>query len=283
MLTVACIQTNSGPRISANIAAIEALLKESLEHKPRLVALPENAFLMDEPKAQRESYTMETHPGVIAAREWAFIYNVWILVGSVAIAPEADGGKWLNRSLLIAPSGEIRAEYDKIHLFDVEVGDGQTYRESARFAPGNKLVVAKFNPNPSPFQGEDKGGGVGLGMSICYDVRFPHLYRHVARAGAEILAVPAAFTRMTGAAHWHVLLRARAIETGCFVIAPAQCGMHPGGRETFGHSLIVDPWGTILAEGSADTPGIIWATLDMDLVTKTRSRIPSLMLERKWD
>jgi deaminated glutathione amidase len=174
-----------------------------------------------------------------------------------------EGERFANRSFLIAPDGTIRARYDKIHMFDVEVGDGQSYRESRAYRPGESAVLA-----------ETDFGMVG--MTICYDIRFPHLYRKLAQAGAAILTAPAAFTRVTGEAHWHILMRARAIETGCFVVAPAQGGKHEDGRETFGHSQIISPWGEILAEADHAEPGIIWADIDLEEVETARRRIPSL-------
>jgi predicted amidohydrolase len=187
-----------------------------------------------------------------------------LLLGSLAI--KAGPGKVTNRSYLVDAAGEIAARYDKLHLFDVDLADGERYRESAAVAPGSNAVVA-----PTPW--------ATLGLSICYDLRFPYLYRALAQAGAQILTVPAAFARTTGQAHWHVLLRARAIETGCYVLAPCQCGTHGGGRPTYGHSLIVDPWGRILADGG-DEPGIVTATLDLAEVAKARAMIPALQHDR---
>jgi len=168
-----------------------------------------------------------------------------------------------NRSFLIGPKGEIAARYDKIHRFDVQLSETNVHRESRDFTAGDSAVVATL-------------GDTRLGMTVCYDVRFPHLHRDLAKAGAEILTIPAAFNSVSGAAHWHVLLRARAIETGCFVIAPAQCGTHQDGRKTFGHSLIISPWGAIIAE-AGDEPGVISAELDLDEVAAARAKIPALM------
>jgi predicted amidohydrolase len=179
-----------------------------------------------------------------------------------------QSGKSANRSFLIAPSGEIAARYDKIHMFDVDIGDGQTYRESDIYQPGRNAVVADL-PNAR------------LGMTVCYDVRFGRLFRSLAQAGAEIFCVPAAFTKVSGAAHWHVLLRARAIENGAFVMAAGQCGTHPDGRQTYGHSLIIGPWGEIIAE-AGEEPGVIMADLDLDQVVAARSRIPALRHDRDY-
>ena len=172
----------------------------------------------------------------------------------------------LNEAFLVTPDGNIVAHYDKIHMFDVEVDDGQTYRESAAYQPGTRAVVAA-----TPWG--------RLGMTVCYDVRFPYLYRSLAQAGAEFISVPAAFTRVTGQAHWHVLLRARAIENGCFVLAPAQCGEHAEKRRTYGHSLIIDPWGEVLADGGADV-GFVVADIDLSKVAQARHSIPSLTHDR---
>jgi predicted amidohydrolase len=204
--------------------------------------------------------------------------NVWLLIGSLPI--RVSQGKCANRSYLISPQGEIVARYDKIHLFDVDLGAGETYCESNDYIAGDKAVLANL-PAERPLQ------NVRLGMTICYDLRFPHLYMVLAKAGAELLMVPAAFTRITGEAHWHPLLRARAIETGCFVVAPAQGGIHAGGAsaaggcETFGHTLIVGPWGQIIAEGGIDH-GVIHATLDLDQVAEARRKIPSLKQDREF-
>lgn len=178
-------------------------------------------------------------------------------------------GKALNRSVLVGPDGRIAAYYDKLHLFDVTLPNGDSYRESSQAQAGAQPVLVH-----TPL--------ATLGLSICYDVRFPALYRELARAGAEILAVPAAFTRPTGAAHWEILLRARAIENACYVMAPAQAGMHPGGRETHGHSLIIGPWGDILAEGNAEGPQVITAEIDRDHLRGVRTQLPVLEHHRRW-
>jgi predicted amidohydrolase len=269
-ISIALIQLTSSSDIAANIAKIEKLVKKAAAQGAELVALPENAFYMrGDDKIAPPKYTEKSHPAVKAAAQMARRYGVWLLAGSVAVIPSpGNDTKSYNHSLLFNPQGKIVARYDKIHLFDVQVGDGQVYRESARFMPGKKSVVAKM-------------AGSKLGMTVCYDLRFPHLYRKLAKAGAEILAVPAAFTQVTGEAHWHVLLRARAIENTCFVIAPAQTGEHPGGRKTYGHSLIIDPWGKILADGGTKE-GIVMAKIDLDDVKKVRTKLPSLKHDRKF-
>ncbi len=261
-IRVACVQMRSGTDVAENIASASALIRQAAGQGAQLIATPEMTTLLDrKPGASWEKSTTEdADPGLAAFRRLAGELGVTLLIGSIAI--RASEGKCANRSFLIGPDGQVLARYDKIHMFDVQLNAGNIYRESDSYAPGDAAVLAH-----SPV-GE-------LGLTVCYDVRFPELYRQLAAAGARIIAVPAAFTRITGEAHWHILLRSRAIETGCFVIAPAQGGKHQDGRETFGHSLIIDPWGKILAEGGVD-PGVITATLDLSLVDEVRGKIPSL-------
>ncbi|HAY05150.1 MAG TPA: carbon-nitrogen hydrolase family protein [Hyphomonas sp.] len=267
-LRAACIQMRSGTEPQANIAAAAGMIREAAGQGARFIATPEMTNLLDirpgmaRPKVRREAED-ESLP---AFRALAAELGVTLLIGSLAIALE-DDERFANRSFLIGPDGALIARYDKIHMFDVEVGDGQTYRESRAYRPGEEVVLAKALFGM-------------LGLTICYDLRFPHLYRRLAQAGADILTIPAAFTRVTGEAHWHVLIRARAIETGCFVIAPAQGGMHEDGRETFGHSLIVSPWGEVIAEMPGSEPGLLLADLDLDQVAAARRRIPSLANDR---
>lgn len=269
-LTAACIQMRSGTEPAANLVAATALIREAAGQGAGFIATPEMTNLLDirpgmaRPKLRREAED-ESLPVFCAL---AAELGITLLIGSLAIALEDSADdRFANRSFLIGPDGGVIARYDKIHMFDVEVGDGQTYRESCAYRPGEAAVLAK-----APFG--------TLGLTICYDVRFPRLHRALAKAGADILTIPAAFTRVTGEAHWHVLIRARAIETGCFVIAPAQAGKHEDGRETFGHSLIVSPWGEVLAEGSATEPGIVMAEIDLAEVAKARGRVPSLANEQ---
>lgn len=286
-LSVSCLQTNSTDDLTENIAALGAMAREAAARGAQFIALPENAFLMAiGERFHSQVYAPAEHPALAAVQQWAQELNVWILIGSLAVKdsgfriqdsdknspesriPNPKSSKYLNRSYLLSPSG-IAAHYDKIHLFDVSVPGGETHQESARFDAGNQAVLA------------DTPWGK-LGMTICYDVRFPHLYRALAKAGAQMLSVPAAFTRFTGEkGGWHVLNRARAMETGCFVIAPAQCGHHAGGRRTFGHSLIINPWGDILAEGDEE-PGIITAEIDLAQVEETRKIMPSLSHDREF-
>ena len=263
-LRVACVQMRSGVEIAPNIAAASDLIRDAAGQGAQLVATPEMTNLLDiRPGKARPKIVPEADDQTLAAmRSLAAELGIWVLVGSIAVTLEGED-RLANRSVLIAPDGSVRARYDKIHMFDVEVGDGQSYRESRAYRPGERAVLA-----------ETEFGK--LGMTICYDVRFPHLYRKLAQAGAGILTIPAAFTRVTGKAHWHVLVRARAIETSSFIIAPAQGGKHEDGRETFGHSLIVSPWGEVLTEKADDEPGVILADLDLDAVAIARRRIPSL-------
>lgn len=272
ILRVACLQTNTGNDLGENCGQVLALLEEAAEGGAQFAALPENAFLMratDRDLAQ--IFYHEEHPGVALCREMAAKRKMWILVGSVFAMCRVTGStdKWYNRSLLIDDTGKIVTYYDKIHLFDANITPEKPYRESTRVIPGNQIRAAQ-----TPW-------GM-LGMTICYDVRFPHLFRDLAKMGATMMAVPAAFAEHTGKAHWHVLLRARAIETGSFVIAPAQCGEHPGNKRTYGHSLIISPWGEILAEGSADEPGVIFADLDLEQVDRVRGILPCLMHDRSY-
>ncbi len=267
-LHVACLQLHSNEDMEANIRTILPLVRQARGVGAELIMLPENAFLLQPPGGKTVLYAEHAHPGVQAAQAWARELQCMFLIGSVMIAPEIPGEvRAYNRSLLIDHIGKITARYDKIHLFDVTLPNGENYTESARCLPGEQAVLAH-----TPWG--------GLGMTICYDVRFPGLYRTLAHAGASMLSVPAAFTQTTGEAHWHVLLRARAIENGCFVFAPAQCGVHTGGRRTYGHSLIIDPWGKILAEGSADQPEIVEAKIDLSQVEEVRARLPVLKHER---
>jgi predicted amidohydrolase len=246
--------------VAANIAALSPLLAQAVAQGATFVATPENVFYMRREGTVRvPDAAMEDHAGVVWARAAAKQHGVWLLIGSVR-AREANGVVF-NRSILISPAGEIAATYDKIHLFDVTLPDGTVYAESSQAAAGNKAVTAVMDD-------------AVLGMSICYDVRFPYLYQALALQGATLLAVPAAFTRPTGAAHWHTLLRARAIENACYVVAPAQCGVHAGGRETYGHSVMIDPWGEIMVEAVGDVPQVIMAVIDPDRVAQVRAQIP---------
>lgn len=259
---VGLVQPNIWDDMDANIAHVSALVRKAKEAGADLIATPENSGFMGANAAASvvAGRPEESHPALQAFRALSKELNTWLLVGSLAIKPEGANRNF-NRSYLLAPDGGIAARYDKIHLFDVDLPSGETYRESNSIAPGAEGVLA-----PLPY--------ATLGMSICYDLRFPGLYRGLAQAGADIISIPAAFTRTTGQAHWHVLLRARAIETGAFVIAPAMWGDHPGNRQTYGHSLVIDPWGRVLAD-AGDGVGVVTAEIDLAQVAKARGQIPA--------
>jgi len=265
----ACVQLNSKRTVEENLPTIETLIKQAAAKGAQFITLPECAGAMEPiaEKSRANTPTEEKHPGLPLVAGLAKSTGAWILVGSFGV--KLPSGKIANRSYLFSPTGEIATSYDKIHMFDVEVGDGQTYRESATYEPGTRAVTT------------DLPWG-RLGLSICYDVRFAYLYRALAQAGAEFITVPAAFTKVTGEAHWHVLQRARAIETGAYVISAAQCGTHAEGRQTFGHSLIVDPWGKVLADGGEEV-GVVTAEIDPALVAETRAKIPALSHDRKFE
>jgi deaminated glutathione amidase len=268
-LTVGLVQMRSGIAPQANCDAAIALIREAKTAGADYVQTPEMTNIM-EVKRERLFATIvieEADPTLAAMRELARSLGIYLHIGSLAIKISPD--RAVNRGFLINPKGEIAARYDKIHMFDVDLAGGESYRESRNYRPGEVAVTT------------DLPWG-RLGISVCYDLRFPALYRALAEAGATILTVPSAFTRQTGEAHWHVLLRARAIENGSFVLAAAQGGSHENGRETYGHSLIVDPWGRILAEGGTE-PGVVMGTLDLAEVAAARGRIPSLQHGRRFE
>jgi predicted amidohydrolase len=264
----ACVQMRTGLDVAANVAAASTLIREAKAKGAHFAATPEMTSLFEaESDALFTKVREERDDEALKAfRALAEECALWLLVGSLPIKVEER--RCANRSFLIDPKGAVRATYDKIHMFDVDLPGGEVYRESKNYRPGKRAVVAN-----TPWG--------KLGLSVCYDLRFPHLYRALAKEGASFLAIPAAFTHTTGQAHWHVLQRARAIETGCFVIAPAQGGKHENGRHTFGHSLIIDPWGNIIAE-AGDTPGVIVADIDPTKVAEARSRVPALTHDREF-
>ena len=265
----ALVQLRAGRSVAANIDAAAKLVREAKGSGADYVQTPEMTSLMELDRKSLFAHIVEEErdPALAAFRELARELKVYFHVGSLALKVSPD--KATNRSFLIDPAGEIVARYDKIHLFDVNLASGESYRESNTFRPGETAIVAVL-----PWG--------RLGLSICYDLRFPALYRALAEAGAHFLAIPSAFTKQTGEAHWHVLIRARAIETGCFVLAAAQGGKHENGRSTFGHSLIVDPWGRIVAEGASE-PGVIMAEIDPALVAEARGKVPALEHGRRFE
>ena len=265
----AMIQMRSGLKPAANLDAALALIGEAKSAGADYVQTPEMTNLM-EVKRDRLFAAIDdddADASLAEFRKTARKLGIFVHVGSLAIKLSAE--KAANRGFLISPKGDIVARYDKIHMFDVDLADGERYRESRSYRPGEQAVIS------------DLPWG-RLGLTVCYDLRFPALYRALAEAGASILAIPSAFTKQTGEAHWHVLVRARAIENGSFVFAAAQGGKHENGRETYGHSLIVDPWGRILAEGGTE-PGVVMAEIDMAEVSKARARIPSLQHGRRFE
>ena len=259
---VAAVQMNSRPDLQQNLAQAEDLIDLAVRQGAELIALPENfAFLGDEQVKLTQAETIAQESEKFLKR-MAQRYQVTLLGGGFPVPAEA--GKVYNRALLIDPSGGELARYDKVHLFDVNLPDGNTYEESATVLAGVQL--------PSVYPSKTFGN---LGLSICYDVRFPELYRHLSQMGTEVMFIPAAFTAYTGKDHWQVLLQARAIENTCYVVAPAQTGTHGSKRKTYGHSLIIDPWGDIMAEADTDT-GIIWTEISPDRLREVRNQIPSL-------
>lgn len=265
-MRAAILQMRSGVDPAANARTIVKAVSESRAGGADILFTPEMSNLLDRDRARSEArLRLEAEDETLAAvRSAARTAGVWVHLGSLALRG-ADGMR-LNRGFLIDDQGEVRARYDKIHLFDVDLATGESWRESAVYARGGRAVAA------------DLPWGK-LGLSICYDIRFPDLYRALTDAGAAILAIPAAFTVSTGSAHWHILLRARAIEAGVFVIAAAQTGVHEDGRETFGHSLVVGPWGDVLLD-MGDDPGLGFVDLDMGQVAEVRSRVPALLHRR---
>ena len=274
-LTAALIQMTSSDDPAANLEMARGYLRQAAAQGATLALTPEvtncistsNAYQQDVLQTEDKDMTLA------ALREEARALGIWVLIGSLALKTKDADGRFANRSFLIDPDGSIHARYDKIHMFDVQVSPSETYRESAGFRPGTQAVVAQ-----TPL--------ATIGMSICYDLRFPHLYRSLAKAGAVVLTVPAAFSPITGAAHWETLLRARAIETGCFVLAPAQTGRHAASegkrvRSTHGHSLVVAPWGEVLLNMGTD-PGVGLVNLDLARVVEARDRVPSLFHDRDY-
>lgn len=262
-MRIAVFQMTAGIDPEENLCALRTAIAQAADGGANILFTPEMSGLIDQDRARSESVIRsEDHDDVLSAvRAEASQRGLWVHLGSLAIRDEASG-KRLNRGYLIDPAGEICARYDKIHLFDVDLPSGESYRESNAYAAGEDAVLAL-----TPWG--------KLGLTICYDLRFPDLFRALSNAGADIMAVPAAFTVPTGEAHWHILLRARAIESSTFVIAAAQTGLHDDGRRTFGHSLVIDPWGGVLLDaGSA--PGVYFADLPLEMLADVRRKIPVL-------
>jgi predicted amidohydrolase len=266
---VALVQMCSGREVDKNVAHATEFIGEAAKGGADYVQTPEMTTLMEleRPRLLAAVRPEKDTPALPHFQALARELAIWLHIGSMAVLLE--NGKLANRSYLISPEGLIAARYDKIHMFDVDLGGGESYTESANYEPGRHAVLADLPWGP-------------IGLTICYDLRFPPLYRALARAGAKFLAVPAAFTRPTGMAHWHTLLRARAIESQAFVFAAAQGGLHENGRETFGHSLIVSPWGEVLAEGDVH-PAVIFADVELQLLEDVRRRVPSLTHDRPFD
>lgn len=264
----AVIQLNAGPDVTANLHAAASLIRAAAKDGAILIQTPENTCRM---RAKLEdklaaSFDENGHPAIPFFSALAKELGVTLIIGSLS-SIRAEGGKLANRSYVFAKDGTIAARYDKIHMFDVDLPNGDKYRESDSNRAGDRAVIAACD-------------GLRIGLSVCYDLRFPHLYRRLAHDGADILSIPAAFTVPTGQAHWEVLLRARAIENGAFLLAAAQTGEHEGGRRTYGHSMIVAPWGEILAQVEDDAPGYALAEIDLEQVEKARNAVPSLRHDR---
>jgi deaminated glutathione amidase len=264
--TAACVQMTSEREFEPNIRAASDLIRRARDAGADLIMTPEITGMF-EPKRDRhlaKATDEAANPALTAFRDLARKTGAWLLLGSTPIKIEAE--RLANRSFLLAPDGAIAARYDKIHMFDVDLKNGESYRESALYRPGEAAILAALPWGT-------------LGMTVCYDLRFPYLYRALAQAGADFLSIPAAFTVPTGKAHWHVLQRARAIENGCFVFAPAQWGEHAEGRKTFGHSLIVDPWGEVLAD-AGEGVGFVTAEIDTAKIAEARRMVPALRHDR---
>ena len=271
-LPIALIQTRTPASPAAALAHVAPLIREAAAGGAKLILTPEATnFLIKDAAARAAALTTEDKDAVIAGlRDLARELGVWLLIGSAIVkSGHAGDDRAANRSLLIDDTGAVVATYDKLHVYDVDLPTGERWRESAAIRPGDRAVVAD-----TPW--------ARLGLTICYDIRFPHLYRALAKADAGMIAVPAAFTVPTGDAHWETLLRARAIETGCWILAPAQAGLHEDGRRTWGRSTVVGPWGEVVAKLDHDEPGVLFATLDFDAVTRARTAVPQLTHDRDF-
>ena len=265
---VACLQMQTGNDLGANLESVRHMTREAAVNGAQFVLTPEYALMMDgSGRSMRErALDPDGAPALAELQSLARESGVWLLVGSLTLRTESD--RIANRSYLLGSNGEVVATYDKIHMFDCVLPDGKAIRESSAYRPGTEAVVA------------DTPWGK-LGLTVCYDLRFPQLYRALAKAGASYLSIPSSFQRITGKAHWHTLLKARAIENACFVFAPAMCGEHPGNRTTYGHTLVVDPWGEVLADGG-EAPGIVYAQVDPTRVEDVRRMLPCLEHDREF-
>ena len=272
ILNAALVQMTSGNDPAENLTRVEGFIRQAAAGGAQFVLTPETTNIISASRKQQAEvlHTEAGDPTLARLRAVAAELGITLLIGSLGLKTGDADGRFANRSFLVGPDGGIIARYDKIHMFDVDLGNGESYRESAAYRPGDRAVVAD-------------AGFANVGLTICYDMRFPALYRSLATAGAKILTAPAAFTVPTGRAHWHALLRARAIENGCFVLAPAQCGTHADGaeraRQTYGHSLAISPWGEVLADGGAEE-GVTFVALDLNDVETARAKIPSLKHSR---
>jgi predicted amidohydrolase len=269
MIEVALIQLRTPASQAAALDHAAPLIRQAAAGGATLIATPEGSNILQRSRARlfEDLSPMESDPAVTGFCALATELEVSLLIGSAMV--RRQDGKAANRSIMIAPDGTILATYDKLHMFDVDLPSGDRYRESASFEPGERAVTVQ-------------AAGARIGLTVCYDIRFPALHRALAKAGAQIITIPAAFTRPTGEAHWEILLRARAIETGCWVLAPAQGGTHEDGRETWGHTMVVSPWGEVVACADHDEPCVLHATLDLDAVAKARAAIPALVNERAF-
>ena len=273
-MKAALIQLNSSDQPAENIQQTVEFMGEAAAKGAGFLLTPEVTNCVSDSRSHQQSVLQhEAEDSTLAAlRKEANALGVWLLIGSLALKTDDADGRFANRSFMISPKGDVVARYDKIHMFDVEINKTETYRESAGYRPGQQAVIADTD-------------FAKVGMTICYDVRFPHLHRHLAQNGAQILTGPAAFSPVSGAAHWEVLLRARAIETGCYVFAPAQCGVHPAAvgktRSTYGHSLAVSPWGEVIGDGGTKA-GLTLVDFDLSEVEKARWKIPSLSHDRDY-
>ncbi|MEE2946403.1 MAG: carbon-nitrogen hydrolase family protein [Pseudomonadota bacterium] len=274
-MKTALLQITSSDDPEANLSLVKDRIAEAVGEGAGYVLTPEVTNCVSGSRThQNEVLRLEQDdPTLAGLRNEAARHGIWLTIGSLALKTDDPDGRFANRQFLITPDGEIAARYDKIHMFDVEVSEKETYRESAGYRPGTEAVLAE-----TPF--------ANIGLTICYDLRFPKLFRRLAQAGAEVITVPSAFSKVTGAAHWQALLQARAIENGCWILAPAQTGSHAANRgpqrQTYGHSLAVSPWGEVVTNAGVE-PGTIFVDLDREKVDKARTRIPSLTHDKDFD